>query len=547
MNLSGSDVASKIVQPLLSKPARLPSATWPGTWIIANGLCLPLLLGLVYFDALSEMVRVWSEDENYGHGFFVPFISLFLLWMKRDQIISIERRGSWWGLPIMLLAIGLYGLGEFGTVYALLQLSFWLMLVGLALSAFGRDILRPAGFPLLYLLTMIPLPQFLFQGLSGQLQLLSSALGVGCLQLVGVTAFREGNVIDLGPIQLQVVEACSGLRYLFPLMSLALLCAYLFHAPLWKRFTVFLCSMPIAILLNGLRIGVVGVLVDIFGAGAAEGFLHLFEGWVIFLMSLAVLLGVMWGLSRIGTSAERTAWSNLVLIPSPQRSGRPDDRAALFAGAMPAPLLCGVGLLAITAMASPYLMSREEQAPIREPLLGFPLQVERWQGTVFPLEREYIDALRFDDYLLADYRAGGESVNFYVAYYQSQRKGQSAHSPRTCIPGGGWEITSLQTVAVPMMEGSSQSLLPVNRVAIQKGDAKQVVYYWFKQRDRLLTNEYLVKVYLFWDAVTKGRTDGALIRLAAAVRPGQDEHDADGLLQDFVRAVQPAITRYVPD
>ncbi len=505
------------------------------------------LLGVVYFDALRQMVGVWAEDENYGHGFFVPAIALFLLWGKRAELRLLDRRGSWWGIPVVLLAAALYVFGELGTVYTALHLSFWLMLIGLVLAAFGPRAFGPAGFPLLYLLTMIPLPQFLFQGLSGQLQLLSSALGVGCLQLVGVIAFREGNVIDLGPIQLQVVEACSGLRYLFPLMSLALLCAYLFQAVLWKRLVVFLASMPIAILLNGFRIGVVGLLVEGFGPGAAEGFLHLFEGWVIFLASLALMLVLMWALSRLGPEADRRKWSDVLSVPaSHPADGASAGRPPVAAG-LPAPMLCSVGLLALVAVGSPQVLSREEMVPDRQPLLGFPMEVQGWRGAAFPLEREYIDALRFDDYLLADYRrAGGDPVNFYVAYYQSQRKGQSAHSPRTCIPGGGWEISSLRTVNLPPGGGASGAF-PVNRVVIQKGDAKQIVYYWFKQRDRVVANEYLVKAYLFWDAVARQRTDGALIRLAAAVPPGEDESRADALLSEFADAVRPLVSRYVPD
>ncbi len=506
-------------------------------------------LAVAYADSLAYLVEQWTENENYGHGFFIPFISLLLVWLKRDRIQRLQPKGSWWGVPIVLLAIGLYGLGEFGTLYVLLHLSFVLMLVGLCLAAFGRDILKELGFPLLYLLTMIPLPQFLFQELSGKLQLLSSALGVGCLQVVGVTAFRDGNVIDLGPIQLQVVEACSGLQYLFPLMSLSLLCAYLFQAPMWKRAVVFVSSMPIAILLNGFRIGVIGVLVEWFGSGAAEGFLHLFEGWVIFRNEpchsrLRDVGPVEDRIRRRATIDFRSAASAVGF-----GDRRPARRGSTIVpeGALPASLFCVVGLLVSVAVASPYLMSREEIVPPREPLLNFPMQAQQWQGSTFPLEKEYIDTLRFDDYLLADYRAAGESpVNFYVAYYRSQRKGQSAHSPRTCIPGGGWEITSLRTMEVPTNDAATTSL-HVNRLVIQKADVKQIVYYWFKQRDRVLVNEYLVKFFLFWDALAKQRTDGALIRLTASVQPGHDEDEADRILVDFTESVNPLMSRFVPD
>lgn len=548
MSSSGIDMAPKVGSPLIGDRPSLTSGWWQRNWWVGAVVCAALL-GMIYYDALAFMVSVWVDDENYGHGFFVPFISLFLVWAKREKLRAMQPQGSWWGLSLILVGLALYGLGELGTLYTLLHLSFWFVLVGLCWAALGGNILRELSFPLLYLLTMIPLPQFLLQGLSGQLQLLSSMLGVGCLQVIGVTAFRDGNVIDLGPIQLQVVEACSGLRYLFPLMSLSLLCAYLFQAPMWKRIVVFLSSMPIAILLNGFRIGVIGVLVEWFGGGAAEGFLHLFEGWVIFLMSLAILALVIWGLSRIGSACGRPSFSDLLSLPS--GSGtlvQPGAvRPSSLTEALPAPLFCAVGLLLSLAVASPYLVSREEIVPARQAFLNFPMQVQQWQGSAFPLEKEYIETLRFDDYLLADYRlADGVPVNFYVAYYLSQRKGQSAHSPRTCIPGGGWEITSLRTLEVPTNDAATASL-HVNRLVIQKADAKQIVYYWFKQRDRVLANEYLVKFFLVWDALAKQRTDGALIRLTASVQPGHDEEEADRILAAFTKAANPLMNRYVPD
>jgi EpsI family protein len=136
-------------------------------------------------------------------------------------------------------------------------------------------------------------------------------------------------------------------------------------------------------------------------------------------------------------------------------------------------------------------------------------------------------------------------VNFYVAYYASQRKGESAHSPRSCIPGGGWEIASLTQRDVDGVSVAGQPLR-VNRVLIQKGDSKQVVYYWFQQRGRIITNEYLVKWYLFWDALTRNRTDGALVRLVASVGPGQNEQEADAQLSTFAASVSSPLEKYIP-
>ena len=175
------------------------------------------------------------------------------------------------------------------------------------------------------------------------------------------------------------------------------------------------------------------------------------------------------------------------------------------------------------------------------------MDIGSWHGSPLTMEQQYISALRFDDYLLADYVSGdGTSVNVYMAYYRSQKKGQSAHSPQSCIPGGGWEIASHQTIDLPLGDDPSSSYL-ANRILIQKDSQKQLVIYWFKQRERLLSSEYLVKVFLFWDALTKGRSDGALIRLAAAVESGQREEDVERHLTELARLLQPELARYVPD
>jgi EpsI family protein len=159
------------------------------------------------------------------------------------------------------------------------------------------------------------------------------------------------------------------------------------------------------------------------------------------------------------------------------------------------------------------MVEREEVPPPRAMFVDFPMKLEGWLGTSLTLEKQYIDALRFDDYVLADYRFGdGQPVNLYAAYYRSQRKGQSAHSPQSCLPGGGWEISSINSMDLPASSRMVRSL-HVNRALIQKDDQKQIMLYWFKQRDRSLTNEYLVKFYLFWDAHRTNRR--SVVRIVA--------------------------------
>ncbi len=147
------------------------------------------------------------------------------------------------------------------------------------------------------------------------------------------------------------------------------------------------------------------------------------------------------------------------------------------------------------------------------------MQIGEWKGKSERMESIYVDALKFDDYILADYvNSHRDFVNFYVAYYGDQQQGAGIHSPRTCIPGGGWEIKDLSQRVVDGVSVNGQPL-KVNRVVIAKGDMTQLVYYWFEQRGRILTNEYAVRWYLLVDALERNRTDGALVRLTTSMDP----------------------------
>lgn len=518
-------------------------------YLIFSSILMVALLGYMYAESLAYLVSRWLGTEDYSHGIFVPFISGYLIWQSRHHLSKISKEKSWWGLAVMALGLVLYVVGELSTLFVVLHVSLWVVLVGLAIALLGIRGAKAIAFPLGYLLTAIPLPTFFYASLSSKLQLWSSSLGVGCLQLVGVMAFREGNVIDLGPVQLQVVEACSGIRYLFPLTSLALLCAYLFKDTMWKRVVIVLSSIPISIVLNGFRIGMIGVLVELYGKGAAEGFYHLFEGWVIFMVSLGLLILEMSLLGGVRASTlgkpflERFTWRDQEV--DSDRENRHEISHGTIVSPGPA-YLCSVVILAPFSLFSTAIANRGEMPPPRAAFVDFPMQIDGWQGAPFALEQQYIDALRFDDYVLADYRSDKEQpVNFYAAYYRSQRKGQSAHSPQSCLPGGGWEIASLTQAELPVL--AAMQPLRANRAVIQKGDQKQIVLYWFKQRDRNLTSEYLVKVYLLWDAFSRQRTDGALVRLAALVGPGESEAAVDRRLQQFAATVGRELSRFVPD
>ncbi len=498
-----------------------------------------LLTVLPYREALSQFVDIWNLQPEYSHGVLIPFLSLYLVWRRREELRDLPFTGSWHGLWLIGSGVLLWLLGELSTIYWLVQYGFLLALYGAVLSLTGGKVFRKLWMPLAILVFMVPLPAFFGNSLSLQMQLWSSWLGVAFIRLAGISVFLEGNVIDLGTMQLQVAEACDGLRYLFPLMTLAFVMAHLFRAPLWKRVLLFASSVPIAILMNSLRIGAIGITVEYWGPKMAEGLLHDFEGWVVFMFSTAALVGVAWLLVR--TSKPRIDLRDAFAQPpeaSPASAG--PERQPL-----PTPFIGAVALLGVAALAAFVMPARLESVPPRLTLVEFPTHLGAWRGERGSLDSVYQDALLLDDYLFANYQDGnGHPLNFYVAWYNSQRAGRSVHSPRACLPGGGWIIRSLEQTK---LEAGAAGQLAVNRALIELNGRRQVVYYWFEQRGRQLTNEYLVKWFIFWDALTRQRTDGALVRLSIPLSETFDERQADQSVARFAAQAMPELRRYVPD
>ncbi len=500
------------------------------------------LIGYIYYFGIDRLLHNWLTKDEYSHGIFIPVLSLFLIWQKRDVLARIPTQASWHGVWLTVSGVIVYFLGEISAITAITQFSLVMVLAGLTLSVTGWRYFRHIWVAFLFLIFTIPLPQVIYQDISQLSQLVSSKLGVVIIRLFDISVYLEGNVIDLGSMTLQVVEACSGLRYLFPLMSLAFISAYFYRDVMWKRALIFLSSIPIAVLLNSIRIGLIGVTVEYWGKEAAEGLLHDFEGWAMFMACMSVIVAEMWLLTRVGRHKKSLAQVFSIELPDAKGlSGVARTRR------IPPAYGTAVGLLMAAAVAAYFLEGRVETVPERQDFASFPKQIGEWEGNPDTLESIIQERLDFDDYIISNYREeSGKFINLYIAYYGEQRKGASIHSPRACLPGGGWEIASLEDHAVEGAVSGGKTLV-VNRAVIRKGEMAQLVYYWFKQRDRNETNEFLIKWWLFWDALIRNRTDGALIRLTAVMLPGEDIEAAEERLSRFTRLVYPNIIDYVPD
>jgi exosortase D (VPLPA-CTERM-specific) len=516
---------------------------WRLSWsLIMIAAAIGLLSILPFWDGLRQMCGGWIDTPEYSHGLLIPPVAAFLLWQQKDRLERMPFTGSWWGVALVALGGALLIAGQLGTVYTIVQYAFVVTLCGLVLSFVGGTAFRVIAVPLLILLFMIPLPEFVMANLSTKLQLLSSQIGVFIMRLLDVSVFLEGNVIDLGGYKLQVADACSGLRYLFPLMTLGFLMAYFYKGALWKRIVLFLSSIPVTVLMNSARVGLIGVTVEHWGIAMAEGLLHEFQGWAVFMISMALMLGEVVLLNRIGR--ERGDWRQLfgVELPLPTPRGSSIRQRRVPPSFSAAALLLGALVLATLGMSRPA-----EIFPQRAQFAAFPTELGAWRGHRESLEAVYADALKLDDYLLADFTdAKGDVVNVYIPYYNSQRKGEAVHSPRSCLPGGGWQMHDFDQRELPNVLVNGRPLR-VNRTLIEMGNQRQLVYYWFQQRGRTMTNEFAVKWFLFWDAVTRHRTDGAMVRIITALPPSGSEADADRRIADMAARIVPDLTKFVPD
>jgi exosortase len=250
---------------------------------------LGLLLAALYLRIAVKLVTDWYELPDFSHGFLIPFFVVFLVWDRRDAIRSTPLTQTWAGLGLVLGALFLLLTGVFGADLFLSRLSFVLLAAGLVWTLGGGAMLRQTKFMFLVLLLAIPLPTLIFNQITFPLQLLASQMASALLPLAGVPVLRDGNVIQLPAMQLEVAEACSGIRSLMSLFTVAIIYGYFLEKSTWRRTVLALASIPIAVAANVVRIFGTGLCVQYWNPDKAVGFFHEFSGWIVFLVSLACL------------------------------------------------------------------------------------------------------------------------------------------------------------------------------------------------------------------------------------------------------------------
>lgn len=273
----------------MTRPSQSATSTKRLVWeFVATGV----LILVLYYPTLKALVSDWNIDPNYSHGFFVPFISGYLVWEKRVELKKANASPSLWGLPILLTGPFVLIAGTIGSELFTKRFSFLIVLVGALFLLSGKEITRLLLFPIFFLAVMIPIPYILYDVIAFPLKLLASKVACWCLLLFGIPVFREGNIIHLDSTTLEIVDACSGIRSLVSLITLGVIFAHLSQNRLWKKIVLILSTIPIAVIANMFRVTGTGILAHYFGPEVATGFLHTFSGWLIFIVAFALLFAV---------------------------------------------------------------------------------------------------------------------------------------------------------------------------------------------------------------------------------------------------------------
>ena len=501
--------------------------------------------GFFFYDGLDALLKAWQRPE-YSHGPLIPVLSglLFLRQLKEYPPQPGPKGDRWVGFMVLVFALLLGAMGKLANISDIVAYATIIWVGGVLLISFGWSTGKHFWPPVLHLVYMLPLPGVIYFKLSTYLQFVSSELGVFFLQMMNVPVFLEGNIIDLGVLKLHVAEACSGLRYLFPILSFSYIFAVLYKGPMWHKAVLLISAAPITVFMNSVRIAIGGVLVQRFGVEWLEGFTHFFEGWVIFLACILLLFLLAWVM--LFFQREKMTLVNALDLDT-DGLGTQAMRIRLIE---PSRALAAAAILAVVCSAAWQAIPERGMAVAdRDPFSIFPRQLGEWEQSGPPeiLETNVLNRLQADDYHSVTFTKPGDaaSVGFFSAWYQDQSQG-GVHSPEICLPGAGWEIAWLERVDIAE-DLASDVPFNINRAIIQKGETRMMVYYWFEQKGRKVAWDFAAKMFLVVDGVTTGRTDGAIVRLTTPILDDETDEDAAARLNEILLEVVEVTPRFIPD
>ncbi len=508
-------------------PAKVKTNKQSSTVIFIATILMCFVLS--YWPVMQKLGIRWEFEDN-SYCYLILPLFIYLCWEMRGLFRFSEFSWNMWGLFPAFIAVIVMIAGELGSIETLVYAGIWGCMVSILYIIYGARI-RMLIFPILILAFIVPLPPFLNRLMTFHLKLAASTLSVFFMRLSGIAVLQNGNIIDLGITQLQVVDACSGLRYFLPLVLMALLFGYFYGQRLWQKVLLLALVLPLSVVVNGFRIFTSGML-HIWGyPELAEDFFHDFSGWLVFMMAGAVLFAASLLLRRMG--------------PQKKPSLHKDPGGVATANKLQVALTTMLCLLFVGGGWALQKLPAARNLPTRSVFEFFPMEIGKWSAERNHLTDEIMNALWADDYVSATYHRPGvpNAIQLLIPFYEYQGTRHTAHAPQSCMLGSGWDLVMGEDRSFAVANGEH---IKMRTTLWKKGDYRLCGAYFFLMRGRVITSPWANKAYLMLDAFTKQRTDGALVRMETAIAPGQSFGDAYAVLEEFTAELWPILSEYVP-
>jgi exosortase D (VPLPA-CTERM-specific) len=524
---------------------------------VLKAIAVSAAVVFLYASVLAKLGIDWWADENYSHGLLVPFVIAFIVWREWPRISAAAARGPMLlgGIAVSLALVMLLA-GTLGAELFSQRISLVLMLAGLVVYFAGIRVLNVLAVPFALLLLAIPIPQIVFNRIAMPLQSYASQMAVWGIRLFEVPTVRKGNVIDILPkgatqvLSLEVVEACSGIRSLMTLVTLALILAYFTRREddgkfggfsshdLWRAVLLMLSAVPIAVVTNAARVTATGVATYYYGKQATGSTLHEASGWLVYVVALALLAGVNVLLRKL--LSQRSLREDSAISALEDVSTQRPEGAGGVRGVWPV-----VAVLVASGIGINWIAQRSEVQVERRQLTELSSTLGEWKqrGSDIKFDPGIESVLRATDYTMREYTdPTGRVANIYVGYYATQRTGATYHSPQNCLPGAGWQLKEPQTIDITDSTGRT---FQANLYIIENGIYREAMIYWYQGRGRTEASEYRDKLNTVFDSVTRRRTDGAMVRVMTSV--GDDQAASLKAAQDLSSSLARELGPFIPE
>lgn len=499
----------------------IPAQIW-----LRVGLVFVIFI-VLYTNVIIQIVNTWFNREDYSHGLLIPFISLYFIWSKKEELQrTIVAPQIWSGLIITLSAGILLLLGNIGSVVMAQEISLLLILPGLVLMLLGTQFLRTLALPISYLIFMAPILDEILSRIRWPFQLIAAKLSGILLNVLGIPVFQHRQYLELPNISLEVAEACSGVNFFIAILAIAVPLAYFTQERRSRRIMLIAFAIIIGILTNTLRVTLIGIYT--FNGGTdVHGPLHVFQGLFVSVVGFIFLFITAWVFAKFSPSRTMSAPTEKKETPlNPGYDLKKINHASF------------VAMGALLTLAGVLFLHEPKPVPLKMDLVKFPFLLKQWEGVDDVSRAVSLNITGADSVISRIYRhTDGGELSVSIGYFQSQKQGRELIDYR-------FEKLYKKAEQIPLMT-DQQALIHINKTVFTDGAKKYLAIYWYDLNGRIVADRYKAKLITIMDGLIHNRTNGALVVVSRNVNE-IDSVTALNTELEFAKALIPTLSDYLP-